>query len=359
MDGSPAAVDLFSGAGGFSHGFRSAGFTIRLANDIDPNAAATYRLNHPEVPFVEADVADVTARQLLALSGLQRGTLDVLLGGPPCQDFSINNHRRSGDARRARLVAEYLRIVDVFRPRFVVMENVTGILSSDGGRWVAAVYEDLEILGYHVEHRVLKAEEFGVPQQRRRVFFIGSRDGDVPWPQGKGPRVTVRDALGDLPALTPGGGMEEAAYDAPAETSYQRQMRRRSRLVLNHHAPSVGKANVARFPLIPPGGSWRDLPLSLLPPGMLRAKRADHTKRYGRLEWSGLASTVLTKCDPHWGAFIHPGQDRTLSVREAARLQSFPDRFRFVGSRIAQARQVGNAVPPLLAEAIAQAILAR
>jgi DNA (cytosine-5)-methyltransferase 1 len=133
-------------------------------------------------------------------------------------------------------------------------------------------------------------------------------------------------------------------------------MRKGSRKIYNHVAPFLAPINLERLKHIPPGGSWRDIPMKLLPAGMKAARRSDHTKRYGRLEKTGLASTILTKCDLHWGAFIHPSQERALTVREAARLQSFPDRFKFQGSRVDQFRQVGNAVPPLLAKAVASAV---
>lgn len=170
------------------------------------------------------------------------------------------------------------------------------------------------------------------------------------------PFVPVRDAIGDLPCLAIREGSEEVEYASPARTPYQRTMRRKSAKLYNHAAGTLSKDNLERLKHIPPGGSWRDIPFDLLPEGMKRARRSDHTRRYGRIDPDGLSGTVLTKCDPHWGSFFHWSQNRALTVREAARIQSFPDTFRFFGSRVSQFEQVGNAVPPLLAKVLADHI---
>ena len=358
------AVDLFAGAGGLSLGFRDEGFDVRFALDNDRWAATTYLRNHPATQFVCDSIEAVSPDALLDCIGLGRGALSVLIGGPPCQEFSVNNHQRGREGPRAALVHHYLRMVDGLRPKFVLMENVTGLLSANDGTWSEHVYDTLSRLGYRVEHRILSSEDFGVPQRRRRVFFLGARDRtQIPWPalqhrpESMSHLVTVDDAIGDLPPIEVGGGTEEMDYNMAPSSPYQRAMREGSHRLYNHVAPALGKRNQERIRFVPPGGSWRDIPHRLLPRGMQRARRSDHTKRYGRLHPDGLASTILTKCDPHWGAYIHPAQDRTLSVREAARLQSFPDSFRFYGPRLAQSRQVGNAVPPLVARRLARAIV--
>jgi DNA (cytosine-5)-methyltransferase 1 len=276
--------------------------------------------------------------------------------------------------QRSGLFREYLRIVKDLMPAFVVMENVTGITSIDDGRAVDEIHRRLRSLGYHVEHQVLRAEDYGVPQERRRIFFIGARDkASIRWPEpthfvaqkpalfnlpkSRKPFVSVNDAIGDLPALSICEGDEESRYTQPPICDYQRLMRRGSRVLFNHVAPFLEEINLRRLKHIPQGGSWRDIPRELLPAGMKLARRSDHTKRYGRLHPEGLCCTILTKCDLHWGSFIHPTQERALTVREAARFQSFPDRMRFLGSRGEQFRQVGNAVPPLLGRAIATEIV--
>lgn len=363
------AIDLFAGAGGLSEGFRQAGFDVLAANDFDPESAETFRQNHPGTLFIEGPIQDVDTSELLDTVGLSRGELGVLLGGPPCQAFSVYNHQRGMHDERSGLFRQYLRVVEGLMPRFVVMENVTGITSVAEGRAVREIHQSLKKLGYTVESRILKAEEYGVPQERRRIFFLASLDfQEIPWPDPSHgsstgllwtalkPHVTVRDAIGDLPPLAMGEGEEESRYGGRPCSDYQRLLREGSPALYNHVAPYLGQINVERLKHIPQGGSWRDIPEALLPAGMKKARRSDHTKRYGRLHPEGLSCTILTKCDLHWGAYIHPDQERTLTVREAARFQSFPDHIRFYGSRGSQFRQVGNAVPPLLAKAVAMPI---
>lgn len=362
-------VDLFAGAGGLTLGFEEAGFAPLSANDLDAAAAETFRANFPNARFILEPVECVSGADLLRGSGVVPGDLDVLLGGPPCQAFSVYNHQRGFHDERSGLFREYLRLVRELGPKIVVMENVVGMTSLDGGRAIEEIRRELEKLDYVVDSRILRAEEFGVPQERRRVFIIGSRVGAVSWPEpSHGSRldllsahlpgyVSVWEAIGDLPKLEMGEGSDDPRrYTRVARSDYQARMRDGADAVTNHFAPRLQEINVERMKYIPPGGSWRDLPVHLLPNGMRLARRSDHTKRYGRLEKDGLFSTILTKADLHWGAYIHPEQDRTLTVRECARAQSFPDRFRFLGSRGEQYRQVGNAVPPLLARAVAWAV---
>jgi DNA (cytosine-5)-methyltransferase 1 len=340
------AIDLFCGAGGLSAGFARAGFDILAGNDIDPAAGQTFQLNHPGSKFFAGPVQDVSAAFLLSATGLKSGELTCLIGGPPCQGFSVYNHQRGMHDARSHLFKDYLRLVKGLLPEWIVMENVTGLLSIEGGKVVETIVQSLNELGYRVEWQVLKAELFGVPQERRRVVFIGTRtDKEIKFPSpthGPGLKAffTIQQAIGDLPVLENGGKNDGATSG-----------------LQNHTAPKLSAINLARMKHIPQGGSWRDIPVDLLPEGMKRAKRSDHTKRYGRMRWNGLASTILTKCDIHWGAFIHPDQSRAISVREAARLQSFPDDFIFAGSMTDQFVQVGNSVPPLLAQRIAEAIL--
>ncbi len=359
-------VDLFSGAGGMSEGFRQAGFSTLAANDFNEPSAKTYRARHPGAAFLGGPIQSLTAADFLTATGLSRGQLGCLIGGPPCQAFSVYNHKRGFHDERSGLFREYLRLVDGLRPAVIVMENVTGITSAGGGRAVKEIHERLGSLGYVIEHAVLKAEDFGVPQERRRIVFIGSRIGPITWPdpthgpasKSGQPFVTVWDAISDLPPLHILGGEESVAYSIPPQTEYQREMRKSSTALTNHVAPYLAPINLERMKFIQEGGSWRDIPFDLLPAGMKKARRCDHTKRYGRLRRDGLACTILTKCDIHWGAYIHPTQERCLTAREAARLQSIPDHFQLLGPRVEQYRQIGNAVPPLLARAIAKEVAA-
>jgi DNA (cytosine-5)-methyltransferase 1 len=308
-------------------------------------------------------------------------------GGPPCQGFSINAPKRSTADLRNHLFREYLRFVAEFQPRTVMIENVPGMVSFEGGATLDAILESLKQLGYDADVRILYAPHYGIPQTRWRTIILGGRDGLnpealFPEPLRSAPvrvnftaqfggrslvalprslelpsHVTVRDAIGDLPVLGNGElGAAEKPYGSAASNPYQQLMRVGSTGVTCHEAPRLSKINMDRLAFIPPGGNWTDIPEALLPQGMRMARRSDHTKRYGRVDPDGLASTILTKCDPHWGAYFHYDQDRAFTVREAARIQSFPDSYMFCGSRVEQYEQVGNAVPPLLGAAVGRAI---
>ncbi|MBN2396605.1 MAG: DNA cytosine methyltransferase [Candidatus Atribacteria bacterium] len=360
------SIDLFAGAGGLSEGFRQAGFTVLAANDFDKYSAQTFRTVHPETVFIETPVQQLSPEDLLTKAGISKGELDCLVGGPPCQAFSVYNHQRGMHDERSGLFREYLRLVNGIQPHWVVMENVTGMTSVADGQAIREIEKGLKLLGYKTfEYRILYAENFGVPQERRRIIFIANRNGNhIFWPSGDRdgvfkPFTTISEAIGDLPLLANGDGTEIQAYCIPVKecSNFQREMRKGSSYVYNHVAPALSSINLERMKHIPQGGSWRDIPMRLLPAGMKKAKRSDHTKRYGRLSPEGLSSTILTKCDIHWGCYIHPYENRTITVREAARLQSFPDRYIFQGPRTEQYRQVGNAVPPLLAKAVGLSVI--
>jgi DNA (cytosine-5)-methyltransferase 1 len=383
----PTCVDLFAGAGGFAEGFRQAGWSVLAANDIDSYASKTFRLNFPETVFFEGPISKLDPVKLLRETGLARGQLDCLIGGPPCQSFSYNNHQRSATDQRARLFRKYLGIVEALLPKTIVMENVPGMLTIGDGKIVDEIKGQLGRIGYECDVGILFSEDFGVPQTRRRAFIVATRLGrkrpllpdgshgpsDKPSPDSNKfvhrwkpkagqkilPFVTVRDAIADLPLLKNGGKNAADRYLKKASTNYQRKARGRARRLKNHVCHVLSRVMLARISHVPEGGNWRSMPRRLLPAGMRRAKPNDHTKRYGRLRRSGLASTVLTKCDPHWGAYIHPTQQRTVSVREAARLQGFPDSFEFATTCLGKHyEQVGNAVPVPLALAIARKVRA-
>ena len=371
----PTCIDLFSGAGGFAEGLRQAGWSILSGTDIDADAGETFRLNFPESSFFEGPISEISPRAFLRDAGLKAGELDCLVGGPPCQSFSYNNHQRSASDARSQLFQDYLRIVKTLKPKTLMMENVPGMLTIDGGRIIDEIKESLRKLGYVCEIRILYAEDFGVPQARRRVFIVASRIGLVEnifpigthgpskkptsgkasayihdWDFSAGvkaqPLVTVWDAIGDLPPLRNGKGMQASKYRKEPQSDFQSYLRKSARMLYNHVCHNLSDMMLERIGHVPEGGNWTNIPRELLTAGMRRAHTNCHTKRYGRLERKGLASTLLTKCDPHWGAYIHPRQNRTISVREAARLQGFPDTFQFAGASINKHYvQVGNAVP--------------
>ena len=369
-----------------AEGFRQAGFKIVSANDADPTASKTFQENFPEARFIPGPIERLQTEDFLTDPDIAEGDIDCIIGGPPCQAFSINNHRRSAEDDRAGLFRDYLRIVEALKPRTLVMENVPGILSIGNGVVVKEIVESLAALGYKSQARILYAEEYGVPQERRRFFITATRLGrdDYLIPDGTyGPRpkpsnhsgkfihrwrrmrgkvyghlnaLTVGAAISDLPAIENGGGSDRMAFARPPTTQLQNLLRGTEEYVYNHRTRCLSEHMMKRIQEVPEGGSWRDLPWDLLPAGMRRANRNSHTKRYGRPRTRSRSCTILTKCDPHWGSYIHPTQNRTLSVRETARLQSFPDRFRFFGGIGSQYAQVGNAVPPLLAAAIANSV---
>lgn len=382
------AIDLFCGAGGLSEGLTQAGFDVVFASDINKVYAETYQKNHSSTKVFTEDIRSLSNEQLTFLSHVRPGQLDILAGGPPCQGFSINAPIRTMDDERNHLFLEFLRVAEFFQPKFILIENVTGLVSLENGAVVKAIYYHLNKLGYKVKHMILFAAHYGVPQLRWRTFFIGTRlenaqcefpkpthyatgvanftgaktlcykldDENSLFAEQLAKPTTVMDALSDLPPIQNGGGADNMEYISPPLSAYQEELRTNSKSIYNHRSPKLGEINLERLKYIPQGGSWRDIPFDLLPAGLKRARRSDHTKRYGRLHPDGLCSTILTKCDPHWGSFFHPTQDRGLSVREAARIQSFPDRFVFTGRLTEQYEQVGNAVPPLLARAIGKEI---
>lgn len=380
-----STIDLFCGAGGITEGFREAGYRCLYANDCMAEAVETFSLNHSEAWGDARDIEEVDPAQVRKRLGLKQGALDVLVGGPPCQGFSINAPERFLSDPRNKLFKDYLRFLEEFEPKAFLFENVPGLLSLGDGKVFRQIVCELEEHGYHVSVKILFSAHYGVPQERWRLILLGSRMLAIAPPEpthyatgranfrGGGtmtfqltdddkkrllPAVTVGEAIGDLPRLEMGEGSETVGYTMEPHSDYARMMRNPEGVTFNHFGAKLSKQNIERMRYVKPGGSWRDIPYRLLPKGMQRARKSDHTKRYGRLRNDGLAGTVMTKCDPHWGTVFLPDQERSLTVREAARFQSFPDTYKFLGSRVSQYEQVGNAVPVLMAKAIALQIRA-
>jgi DNA (cytosine-5)-methyltransferase 1 len=377
-------LDLFCGAGGIAEGFRQAGYRCLFGNDFNADAIRTFKHNHPSAEACPGSITTLDPDSIRKRLGLKAGDLDVLAGGPPCQGFSINAPDRFLTDDRNQLFRDYIRFVDSFQPKCLMFENVPGMLSLAKGKIFEAVKAELVKRGYHVTAKILLAAHYGVPQERFRMIILGSKAAPIQHPQpthfwqartnftagrtmtiqltaesaGSLRRaVTVSEAIGDLPSLKMGEGQERMEYGQWKNLGeYAKSVRNPAGYTFNHRVAVLSSTNIARLRHIPAGGSWRDIPHALLPLGMKRARRSDHTKRYGRLSANGLSGTVMTKCDPHWGAWFHYDQDRSLTVREAARIQSFPDTYEFLGPRTAQYEQVGNAVPVLMARAVAGAI---
>jgi DNA (cytosine-5)-methyltransferase 1 len=410
----PVCLDLFAGAGGFSEGFRQAGFHTIVANDIDAWASATYVLNHRHhgTKFVLGDISDLAVQEQL-FDAVGNRELDVIIGGPPCQGFSqVRNHARLIDDPRNKLYRHYVSVIRRLRPRVFVMENVPGLENLDAGAVRAQILDDLSIKGeYRVACRVLDAAAFGVPQNRLRILFVGVRHDLNVMPQfpfslyadllptlsrrlnGKrwtyrhreAPEtvrtlatlldetstalVTVEQAIGDLTWLRPNRKLvrkpsnDSIAYETNATSAYQRARRASSKELFNADVPSIRDDTVRRLLSIPQGGNYRDLPEELAARYLSGKKWGPELGRdtlsrkyffaYRKLHPAHFSWTLNTKAD----CVFHYSTPRALTVREFARLHSFDDTYHFLsGDRHSRYQQVGNAVPPLFAKAIGLAV---
>ena len=333
----PTAVELFAGAGGLSLGFEQAGFRIALAIEHDPKTSETYRFNHPSVDLIEEDVGAVDPNDCLARIGVEREGLTALIGGPPCQGFSESNRRtRTLDNPRNHYYVEFFRFLDAMRPLWFVLENVAGLKTLAGGLLLQNILDRGRMAGYTVNVYELDATEFGVPQVRRRIFVVGCRSGVIPTPPRKthGPEltpfVTVREAIGDLPRLKSGAGTDLLPYPKRARVSeYQRAMRSLDEVVQGNLVTRNSVKVLARYTWIKPGQNWEAIPDDLMD-NYQDATRC-HTGIYYRLRADHPAKVIGNF---RKNMLIHPSQDRGLSIREAARLQSFPDRYGFLGARL-------------------------
>lgn len=345
-------VDLFAGAGGLSLGAELAGVTVTHAYESNRSAAETFRHNHPLTCTHEEDLRystpPTTAKRKLTL----------LFGGPPCQGFSTSNQRtRNVENPRNWLFEEVLRFATALRPTWVIIENVKGIRETAQGHFESLITGGLENAGYSPSVWTLCAADYGVPQIRYRVFIVGSLTGLslAPPPPTVRKHRTVRAALADLPSLAPGANTDTLAYGPMAPSRYAASLRGRMRQCTGHLVTTNSKLILERYSHIPPGGNWTSIPKRLMNNYKnISSKRCCHSGIYRRLH-SDLPSAVIANYRKNM--LIHPFENRGLSVREAARLQSFPDSFNFKGSIGFQQQQVSNAVPPLLAKAVFQHIL--
>ncbi len=361
----PTAIDLFSGAGGLSLGLQEAGFSVLAGADSDAFATQTYLANLGGLCYL-GDLADPEDfLDHLQAWGIE--TVDLIAGGVPCQPFSragrskikslVEANVRSETDTRVHLWHSFIRVVAAIRPRAVLLENVPDLAEWEDGAVLIGFCDSLRALGYETDARVLNAYEYGVPQFRSRLFIVGQKvGGNFRWPQSSSVRPSLRDAIGDLPVVKPGQRLERISYGGP-RTRLQHRLRNKvsasDRAWIHDHITRDVRPDDARaFALLAPGGTYIDLPVEL------RRYRSDiFTDKYKRLEWDNLCRTITAHMakDAYW--YIHPDQDRTLSIREAARVQTFPDRFRFAGEPSHRFRQIGNAVPPLLARAVGSALL--
>lgn len=329
-------VDCFAGAGGLSLGLQMSGLEVVEAFDSDQASADTYRRNIGEHILVEC-AENLTGSRLLQAAGIS--TCDVVAGGPPCQGFS-RQRRGSDDDGRNDLVFEFLRLVLEIAPTMFVMENVSAIAGPRGRVYLAEFTRRALLAGYRLHSKILDAADYGVPQRRKRFILVGEIDNGVDYFEFPPPirdRRTVRDAIGDLPAPGSPAGMR----------------------IANHEPDNISEINRLRISYVPPGGGREYIPEHLrLPCHRVSVDRAGHRNVYGRLHWDEPAATITTKCNSFTrGKFAHPDENRNITMREAARLQSFPDDFVFVGDKVAVAHQIGNAVPPELARYLGHSIV--
>ncbi len=349
-------IDLFCGCGGFSKGFEQAGFDVRLGIDVWQDAVITYKANFPHAATIVGDISTLAGKDLLDAAGMSANEVDVIIGGPPCQGFSLSGKRMLDDPRNI-LYKSFVRMVETIQPKAFVMENVPGLVRLFNGQVKEQVIEDFTNIGYKVEMQQLTACDFGVPQARKRVFFVGINKEKIKnsaysfpiatYGIGKKPYVTCKDALSDLDFIGDTRLLaDEAEYELPAMSEYQRFMRKKSNKLLNHVTTIHTEKTRSIIAMVPDGGNYKDLPQELW------------STRKVNIAWTRMDSkkpcfTIDTGHNHHF----HYKANRVPTVRESARIQSFPDDFRFIGIKTSQLKQVGNAVPPLLAQAVAESII--
>ena len=356
------AIDLFAGCGGFSLGFSQAGFDIQTAVEIDPDIAAAYRKNHPDTKMIVGDIRDVDGA-----GTFQKGDCDVIIGGPPCQGFSMAGERiRAGfvDDPRNYLFRHYAHIVSTVQPQVFVMENVKGLCTFQNG----AILEEIKRIfstpalpdgqPYHVYPRLVNAQNFGIPQKRERLLLIGTKrpveDMDTLWSQTQAElaegnahyfnRIAVKEAIGNLPPAVRSGTIPNPA----PQTHYQQYLSTADPVLHDHTRSRHSALAVDRMSRVSCGQDATALSEQI---------NSIYGGAYGRLCWDKPAPTITTRFDtPAAGRFTHPVYDRTLTPREAARIQSFPDSYIFCGTRTKVCRQIGNAVPPKIAYFLARLV---
>ena len=346
-------VDLFAGVGGLSYGFSILPqFNIIAANEIEKDISVAYKLNHPDVKMINCDINDLTEEFLNET--LDGKKIDVVVGGPPCQSYSTLGKRQMDD--RANLFLQYKRILKILKPTAFVFENVLGILSMDKGNLFRQIESEFKDLGYNLKSRVLDAVDFGVPQHRERVILVGFKgENNFVFPEpthGEGlkPYVTLKDAIGDLPELK--SGESKKNYKDEATNDFLRFVRKNSSDIVEEHcSPKNGEHLIKIMETLKEGQSKNDLPEDIRP-------KSGYGNTYAKLWWERPSTTITRNfACPSSSRCIHPRDSRAMSIREGARLQSFPDDYKFYGSDGMKRLEIGNAVPPLLSMVIAKQML--
>jgi len=376
-------IDLFSGVGGFSSGLSKAGYNILLANEIDAQISESYKKNHKKTLMINADITDfIDDFDSLIDSNLKEQkinatkfkkelqNIDLVVGGPPCQGFSmaggrIRKENEFIDDPRNYLFKQYFKVIQKFEPQNFIFENVVGISSMNGG----AILKEIEKLfttkknfkkgKYYLQKKVFNANEFGVPQRRKRFILIGSKkpfelETSIKQTYSKFKKFSIdnniEDAILDLAFENEKQYIDNQEYLIKANSQYQKNLKKGNKTLLNHKIHNHSEKTLNRMSRIKPGENWKNLKEH-------NTIKSVHSGAYGRMEWNKKAVTITTRFDtPSAGRFIHPKYNRNITAREAARLQSFPDNFIFYGTKTSICKQIGNAVPPLLAEFLGETI---
>lgn len=339
MNKKNTVIDLFCGCGGLSQGFIDAGYKISLGIDKWKDAIETFNFNHKESKGIVADLLELNPITVAENEKINK--VDVIIGGPPCQGFSIAGKRIIEDERN-QLYKTFVNFVEHFKPKAFLMENVPNIMSMGKGVIKNQIIKDFEKLGYKVSHQILLASDYGVPQNRKRAFFVGLKDGSIfefPEPTTPDYKITSKEAISDLPEDTLQDG---DSYSSNAKSNYQNQMRNGNKAVFNHQITKHKEKTIEIIAMVPDGGNYKSLPKEL------------HSTRKVNIAWTRLNSnkpsfTIDTGHNHHF----HYEFNRVPTARESARLQSFQDDFVFKKGKTSQLKQIGNAVPPLLAKEIA------
>lgn len=346
-------IDLFAGVGGMSYGFsKDPEFHIIAANEIEKDIAIAYSLNHPKVKMMNCDISELTKEKLDEVLEGQR--IDLVIGGPPCQSYSTLGKRRMDN--RANLFMQYKKVLGILNPRAFVFENVVGLLSMDRGRLFERIQEEFSELGYLLKYQILDAVDYGVPQRRERVILVGFQGKNTyQFParthgeeSGLKPYVSLKDAIGDLPELK--SGESSSADTQEPSNEFLRFVCRKGSLT-EHAAPKNGEHLIKIMETLKDGESKNDLPEEIRP-------KSGYGNTYAKLWWEKPSTTITRNfACPSSSRCIHPRDSRAMTIREGARLQSFPDDYLFYGSDGMKRLEIGNAVPPLLSIAIAEQML--
>lgn len=336
-------IDLFCGCGGLSLGFEMAGFESAYAIDMWEDAVKTYNHNHASHIAECKDIHELTNEHLDSLG--KSGEYVGVVGGPPCQGFSTVGRRIVEDPRNS-LYLEYCRVVEHVKPEFFVLENVRGLTTLAGGAFRDDIVNRFSSLGYRVKYEILNAADYGVPQNRFRVFFVGLKRKEFVFPKRHDVVLSCKDGISDLPSIDDSkAAISEFEYDKPAQNSFQRAMRGNCSGVANHQITVHSEQTKAIIGMIPNGGGIKDLPKEYW-------SVRKYNKAFERMDCNKPSNTV----DTGHRNYFHFSENRIPTARENARLQSFPDSFIFLGNKTSQYKQIGNAVPPLLAFEVARAI---